>query len=101
MSYGISKDSIVGLVFFLISWLWGISTLIPADCMARRREILENGDNAVDTSDASLLRGFMCSLVKEGSTNRGSTTIEVLGYDSLLVEIKSVLFRRWPNNSFI
>ena len=33
----------------------------------------------------------MCSLVKEGSTNRGSTAIEVLGYDSLLVETE-VLF---------
>jgi len=54
-----------------------------------RRENLENRNNIVDTSDASLLRGFICSLVKDESTDRGSTVIEVLGSNSLLVETKA------------
>ena len=67
-------------------------TFTPAGCMAagvlQEGRDLEDGDNAVDASDAPLLRGFIHSLVKEGSTDRRSTAIEVSGCNSLLVETK-------------
>ena len=68
-------------------------TFNPADCVATEvlweREKLEDRDNAVDISDAPLLIGPICSLVKEGSTNRGTTDIEKSGCNSLLVETEA------------
>ena len=51
-----------------------------------RRVNLGDRDNIVDAFNASLLKEFMCSLVKEESTDRGSTVIEVLESNFLLVE---------------
>ena len=85
LSYGIAKDSIIGSVFSSMPWPWGIDTLIPAGCPAENMfipadcvaagvlwegENLEDEDNAINASNASLLRGFMYSLVKKESTQR-------------------------------
>ena len=80
------------LALIFIPWPWDTSILIPIDCLAEdmftpigymavgvlwEGEDLEDRDNAVDVSAASLLRGFVHSLVKERFTNIGSTTIKV------------------------
>jgi len=49
---------------------------------------LEDEDNAIDASNTSLLRRFIYLLVKEGSTDKGFTAMEVLKYNFLLVETK-------------
>ena len=93
----------MGLVLFSIPWSWDMGTLIPADCSTEdtftttscmavgvlwEEEDLKDGNNTVDASNTSLLREFMCLLVKEGFTDGGFTAIEVLEYNSLFVEIK-------------
>jgi len=80
------------LALISIPWPWDTSILIPIDCLAEDMFTstgymavgvlweggnLEDGDNAVDASVASLLRGFVHSLVKERFTNIESTTIKV------------------------
>ena len=90
--YGIAKGSIIGLALIFIPWPWDTSILISIDCLAEDMFTstgyiavrvlweggnLEDGDNVVDVSVTSLLRGFVHSLVKERSTNIISTTIKV------------------------
>jgi len=53
-----------------------------------RKGDLEDEDNAVDVSNTPLLRGFMYSLVKEGSTDGGFTAMKISKYNFLLVETK-------------
>jgi len=89
----------MGLVLFSIPWLWGINMFISVGYTVKNMftltcciaievlwegKDLEDGNNAVNASNASLLREFIHSLVKEKSI-----TIEVLGYNSLLVETEA------------
>jgi len=57
-----------------------------------RRGDLEDRDNAVDASNTPLLRGFMHSLVKEGSTDSEFTAMEVSKCNSKDLELCSGSF---------
>lgn len=93
----------MGLVLFSMPWSWDIGTLISAGCSAEdtftttscmavgvlwEEGDLKDGNNTVDASNTSLLREFMCLLVKKGFTDGRFTAIEVLEYNSLFVETK-------------
>ena len=93
----------MGLVLFSMPWSWDIGILTPTDCSAEDTFTttscmavgvlweggdLKDGNNTVDVSDTSLLREFMCLLVKEGFIDGEFTAIEVLEYNSLFVETK-------------